>query len=100
MVQINWTPNSLLDLKEIADYISKDSKRYARITVERIKGSVEVLLKLPNVGTIVPEFTRPDIRQLIEGNYRIIYKVVSNQRIDVLAIHHSARDLLGRKLPK
>lgn len=98
MVQINWTPNSLLDLKGIADYIKKDSQRYARITVERIKNSTEVLLNLPNSGGIVPEFNRSDLRQLIEGNYRIIYKIVDNNRVDILTIHHSSRDLIGRKI--
>lgn len=29
MVQIGWTRQAKLDLKEIADYISKDSKKYA-----------------------------------------------------------------------
>ncbi len=36
------------------------------------------------------------IRELIEGSYRIIYKVVSNSQVDILTIHHSARDLTKR----
>lgn len=35
---------------------------------------------------------------LIEGNYRIIYKIVDPEKIDVLTIHHSARDLYRRKI--
>lgn len=50
------------------------------------------------IGTVVPEFDRNDLRQLIQGNYRIIYKVVDEKRVDILTVHHSARDLFRRKL--
>ena len=33
MVKIVWTELSTTDLKEIFDYIAKDSERYATITV-------------------------------------------------------------------
>ena len=74
MVQINWTPDSLSDLRDIAKYIGKDSKYYAKIQVVKIKLRVEILFKQPLSGSIVHEFNRTDLRQLIEGNYRIIYK--------------------------
>ena len=38
------------------------------------------------------------IRELIEGNYRIIHKIVSENQIDILTIHHSARDLTKRPI--
>jgi len=38
------------------------------------------------------------IRELIEGNYRIIYKIVNEYQIDILTIHHSARDLKRRNV--
>ncbi len=33
MVQINWTYQAKDDLKNIADYISNDSKHYAKLQV-------------------------------------------------------------------
>jgi toxin ParE1/3/4 len=42
-------------------------------------------------GKMVPEFLLPELRELIEGNYRIIYRIVSEERIDILTIHHSSR---------
>jgi len=45
----------------------------------------------------VTEISRENIRELIEGNYRIIYKIVAEDQIDILTIHHPARDLTGRK---
>jgi mRNA-degrading endonuclease RelE of RelBE toxin-antitoxin system len=32
-----------------------------------------------------------NIRELILGNYRIIYRIISEERIDILTVHHSAK---------
>ncbi|MCF8456244.1 MAG: type II toxin-antitoxin system RelE/ParE family toxin [Bacteroidales bacterium] len=84
------------DLKEIYDYISSDSKRYARLQVDRIKERTQILKSFIEIGKIVEEIDKPDIRELIEGNYRIIYRVVNLNRIDILMVHHGARDLARR----
>jgi len=42
---------------------------------------------------MVPEIEDESIRELILGSYRIIYKIVSQERIDILTVHHSARML-------
>jgi len=36
MVKIIWTQRSNIDLKSIAEYISRDSVKYASLTLERI----------------------------------------------------------------
>ncbi|HCT55062.1 MAG TPA: type II toxin-antitoxin system RelE/ParE family toxin, partial [Balneola sp.] len=46
-----------------------------------------------NSGKLVRELEREDIRELVEGNYRIIYKIINNNMIHILMIHHNARDL-------
>ncbi len=40
----------------------------------------------------MPETNKSNIRELIEGRYRIIYKIVSTEHIDILTIHHSSKD--------
>ncbi|UOB19431.1 type II toxin-antitoxin system RelE/ParE family toxin [Abyssalbus ytuae] len=98
MVQINWTVQSVNDLKSIADYISVDSVKYAKLQIIRIKTRTFILKSQSHAGKIVPEINKSNIRELIEGNYRIIYKIVSEQQVDILAVHHSSRDLLRRKI--
>ena len=93
MVRLNWTIQSVNDLKDIAVYISKDSKRYARMLVTRIRDKAKVLKIQPDSGRMVDEFERKDVRELLEGNYRIIYQKVNDSQIDILTIHHSARRL-------
>lgn len=96
MVQIKWLIEAKTDLKEIYDYISSDSKRYARLQVDRIKERTQILKSFIEIGKIVEEIDKPDIRELIEGNYRIIYRIVNLNRIDILMVHHGARDLARR----
>ena len=98
MVRINWTKLAVSDLLNIYEYISKDSKRYAEMQVVRIKVSTKVLVLFPLSGKVVAEIDQKEIRELIEGKYRIIYKLVSPTQIDILTVHHSARDLSRRKL--
>ena len=76
MVQIEWTNRSKNDLKNIADYIAKGSKHYAKVEVLKIKNRFNILTTYKSIGRIVPEINRKDIRELIQGNYRIIYKIV------------------------
>ena len=98
MVQINWTFQAKGDLKAIAEYISKDSKRYAKRQVIRLKNRTRILKTQIRSGKIVNEISRENIRELIEGSYRIIYKIVDDNQIDILTIHHSSRDLAIRKI--
>jgi mRNA-degrading endonuclease RelE of RelBE toxin-antitoxin system len=42
---------------------------------------------------MVPEKNSDAIRELIEGNYRIIYQIRSEDRIEILTVHHSAKPL-------
>jgi toxin ParE1/3/4 len=41
----------------------------------------------------VPEFETEQIREVIEGSYRIIYYIKSEQ-IDILAVLHSSQQIL------
>jgi toxin ParE1/3/4 len=83
-------------LKEIFDHISKDSKRYAGNQVKRIKEKTVILKSRPQIGRVVPELEIKEIRELIEGNYRIIYRLMDENFIEILTVHHSARDLKSR----
>ncbi len=98
MVRINWTDQAVADLREIADYISRDSKNYARLQVQRLKSRTQILKSNPSAGQKVGFFEDESIRQLTEGSYLIIYKILDGDRVDILSIHHSARDLTKRKL--
>jgi toxin ParE1/3/4 len=92
MVKIIWTQRSLFDLKSIAEYISNDSIKYASLTLERIINVTKHLENNPRIGRMVPEVGKNDkIREIILGNFRIIYKITSTLTIHILTVHHSAK---------
>jgi toxin ParE1/3/4 len=98
MVKIVWTELSTEDLKEIFDYIAKDSTRYASITVNKIYNRAQYIIDNPYVGRIVPEINLNIIREVTSGNYRIVYKIISEFQVDILRVYHSARLLKADKL--
>ncbi len=97
MVKIVWTERSLTDLEDIAEYIAKDSVRYAKLTIDKILNETEILATQPRLGRIVPEINDKSFREIIIGNYRIIYEY-DNMKINILTVHHSRRDLRSRNI--
>ena len=58
------------------EYISKDSKRYARLEILKIQRRTHILKVQPFIGKEVTERGNFAVRELVEVNYRIIYKLV------------------------
>lgn len=98
MVKVVWTNSAILDLDAIGEYIAKDSIRYAEIMVTELFESVDILEGFPKSGSIVSEFNNQKIRQLVMGNYRIVYLIVDEFRIDILTVHNCAR-LISNTMP-
>ena len=99
MAKVIWSDSALQDLSDIGEYISKDSERYAEITVNQLFITPDIHEDHPRAGRIVPEFEIESIRELIQGNYRIVYQLVDEQSIHILAVHHSARLLSNITYP-
>lgn len=93
MVEVKWTNQSIDDINNIAEFIAKDSVRYARLQVKIFFDACKILEQFPNAGRIVPEAGKENIRELIIGSYRIIYNIISPDSIDILTVHHSHRTL-------
>jgi addiction module RelE/StbE family toxin len=92
MAAVRWTVGAREDLREIVEHIAADSPTYARAMAMRILGSVKRLRAHPALGRVVPEYEDESIRELIVGNYRVVYRV-EGRRVGVLAVVHGARDL-------
>ena len=92
MVQIKWTLQAKDNLKEIKEFISKDSIVYAQNTIKNIRIKTEILKSFLQIGREVPEYEDKTIRELIEGNYRIIYYTPNNKIAYILAVIHGAMD--------
>jgi toxin ParE1/3/4 len=98
MVKVVWTQRALDDLKDIGDYISKDSFKFAKITLEKLVETASIIENNPLIGRFVPEFNDKRIREIIKGNYRVIYQVRNETSIFILTVFHSARLLSIKNL--
>jgi plasmid stabilization system protein ParE len=97
MAKIRWNKIALDDLDKIAEFIARDSERYAAITIQKIFNHTDLLKIFPHGGRKVPEMNHENIRELIEGSYRIMYEVHSEEDVEILTVFHGAR-LLQNKL--
>ena len=74
MIELLWSPRSVADLEEIRAYIGADSPAYADLTVRRLVASVERMGSFPDSGRMVPERQSPELREVISGKFRIVYR--------------------------
>ena len=88
--KIFWTRQSREDLRSVRDHIARDAPATATAYVRKLRLSVGRLKQFPFSGEVVPEIGREELREVLQGNYRIIYRV-SDRRVDVLAVFHSSR---------
>jgi addiction module RelE/StbE family toxin len=89
--RIDWSPSALDDLDSAAEYIARDSPRYAAAFVREIRAASRSLKEFAERGRIVPEFSDPAIRELFVHRYRLIY-AVRTDRVVILGVIHGARD--------
>lgn len=91
---VKWTSPAKDDLKDIHDYIARDSKYYAQKVSQDIVDKSEQLENFPMMGRIVPELEDTNIREIFIYSYRLIYEVISGG-IQVLALIHGRRNFTG-----
>ncbi len=91
MVKIRWTKQAIKDVYNIAEYIAKDSEKYASVQTHRFFEAVKIISHFPKTGKAVAEVINENIREILLGNYRIIYRFKNENIIDILTIHHSKR---------
>jgi plasmid stabilization system protein ParE len=86
-VRVVWSPLAIERAAEAATYIAQDSPAAARRWVDGRFASAGALSRMPERGRLVPELRRPDVRELLYGNYRIVYRLES-RRVAILTVRH------------
>ena len=92
MATLIWTESAIADMENIYDYIANDSPVYAQLNAEAIIKSVERLKRFPESGRCLPEFPNLLHREVIVGNYRVVYRYDSNgSKVNIIAVVHGSR---------
>lgn len=90
MTSVVWTRQSIEDVEAIRTFITRDSPKYGALIAEQLTEAVERLGKFPLSGRVVPELRQEAIREVIYGNYRIVYRVTKNE-VQILTVFHASR---------
>lgn len=93
MAKVRWSLTAGDDLRELEDFIARDSVLHAIQFIDRIVESAETLQITPQLGRIVPEFSRPDLRELLFRGYRVVY-LLKDEYVTILRVVHGARELV------
>jgi addiction module RelE/StbE family toxin len=91
-MRIVWSPLAIDRASEIANYIAQDKPSAAEKWINTVFSKVEQLKSSPEIGRIVPEISDSQFRELIYGNYRIIYRI-ENKQVSILTIRHGKQIL-------
>jgi toxin ParE1/3/4 len=91
-MKVRWTSRANRDVVEIGDYIAADDVDAAIRWLERLLERVKQASRMPRAGRVVPELGRDDIREVIYGAYRVIYRVELKALV-VLAVFEGHRRL-------
>lgn len=90
MTRIVWAPQAVEDVEAIRAYVARDSPHYADLVVEQIVAAVALLASSPRSGRVVPEVGGESLREVIHGNYRIVYRL-RHDIIEIATVFHGAR---------
>lgn len=90
MATVRWTERAKGDLQEVCNFIVRDSPRAADALVERIARAADRLAAFPESGRIMPEFPTLPYREVIVGNYRVLYRI-ERESVWIAAVVHGRR---------
>ena len=89
-MRVRWLPRATADLEAIASYIGADDPAAARRWVGKRRRRVQAMAATPFAGRAVPELDDPNLREVLVGTYRIVYRVRDGV-IRVLTVFESHR---------
>ena len=97
MAQVRWTPQAADDLEAICLFIARDAPQVAATFADRVLPARDRLASYPRLGRTVPELGIENIREIIVGSYRVIYRIRQDE-VRLLTVHHGVRPLDATKL--
>jgi addiction module RelE/StbE family toxin len=91
MAEVIWTIRAVEQVEQIGSYIEKDSSFQARRVVQLIIKETRKLREHPRIGKKIPEVEEDRYRELRVFSYRILYKILDEDRIAIVGVVHGQR---------
>ena len=89
-MKLLWTENAKKDILSIRYYIARTNPANAGRWIKRLRSRAKNIVHAPYSFRKVPEYNQDDIREALEGNYRIVFQITS-ESIIILTIFEGHR---------
>ena len=89
-MKLVWSPLALDRALEVKTFIASDNPRAAEKWVSGLVNAVAKLKRHSKLGRVFPEIGREEYRELIYGDYRVVYRASENMT-SILTVRHSSR---------
>ena len=97
-MRIEWARQADEMLDEALDRIGEERPLVALRWLDALMNQVRTLEQFPDSGRMVPEYQRPEIREILADPYRVPYHR-GEDAVTILAVTHSRRAFdLGAQL--
>ena len=95
-MKIQWSPLALERASECIAYIAEDKPAAAETWIHELFERVDLLTSTPYMGRVVPELSNARYREILLGNYRVIYSI-KDEHIEILTIRGVRQILASEK---
>ena len=93
-MNVDWSARANADIESISRRYENYSRTAANKQLRAIRGRAQQLARFPDSGRIMPEFENRYLRELIEGDYRIIYERFPD-RVEIVSVAHGRQSFLA-----
>ena len=93
MAQIIWSNPAIEDLHQLREFCSQFSEGYAARLVGKLIARVDILINFPQSGRMAPQFKDGLTRELVSGDYSIIYRIQDADTVTISRIQNNSKPL-------
>jgi plasmid stabilization system protein ParE len=97
-VKVVWSDQALIRLVEIREFVAQDSPTAAPRLMTLLVERGDSLSRLAHRGRPLPPFEARGLRELIDGNYRIVHRA-QGSTVEILTVFERHRLLPEEDLP-
>ncbi len=73
-MKVVWTSEAVRKLAEIEEFIAQDNADRASDFINQLLEKGNLIGFYPDAGRVVPELSYSEIREILVGNYRMVYR--------------------------
>lgn len=93
MAQVVWSNPAIEDLHQLREFYTQFSEGYANRLIDKLIARVDILMNFPQSGRMAPQFSDGLTRELVSGDYSIIYRIQNADTVIISRIQNNSKPL-------